>query len=442
MKQTVVDTNGAAPSGSTTYKYEYDASGVRISQTIGNAKTIYVVDGSNPTGYAQVLEEKSSTGSVTTTYTIGLDIHAQAVVAVPANVVRHFLTDGHGSTRGLFDNSGNIVVGSTPQLFAYDAYGNLLNLSGYATAISQALTAYLYSGERTDRTGLQYLRARFYDPATGRFNRLDPFAGNFEDPLSLHKYLYTHSDPVNGIDPTGEYIQLLLAALFGAVWGGIYDYAHGNDGIWDGVIAGALIAGSAALGLPAIGLSGNPVWAVAIAPAVFGGVTIGIGEYRDWSNASVPTPAQERRIWQAGRFISQVDSAWSQRHGGLAIVPVFGLTDDRGQSAWARVVKPGNTILIDSAAFTSQLSAAFFASLIVHEATHVDQGRLVGVRTSVDTQEREAYQMQSDFLRRAGISGTVDQLANRFSRNLDREFLSTHAHFFKYYGIQNPAFVP
>jgi RHS repeat-associated protein len=63
----------------------------------------------------------------------------------------------------------------------------------------------LYSGEQFDsKIGQQYLRARYYDPVTGRFNRLDPFFGNLNDPQSLHKYLYTHADPVNGIDPSGN----------------------------------------------------------------------------------------------------------------------------------------------------------------------------------------------------------------------------------------------
>jgi RHS repeat-associated protein len=62
----------------------------------------------------------------------------------------------------------------------------------------------LYSGEQFDaKIGQQYLRARYYDPATGRFNRLDPFFGNQLDPQSLHNYLYAHVDPVNGIDPSG-----------------------------------------------------------------------------------------------------------------------------------------------------------------------------------------------------------------------------------------------
>ncbi|MDR2116996.1 MAG: RHS repeat-associated core domain-containing protein [Planctomycetaceae bacterium] len=67
-----------------------------------------------------------------------------------------------------------------------------------------ALTEFLYSGEQFDsKIGQQYLRQRYYDPTTGRFNRLDPFFGNLSDPQSLHKYLYTHADPINWIDPSG-----------------------------------------------------------------------------------------------------------------------------------------------------------------------------------------------------------------------------------------------
>ena len=70
----------------------------------------------------------------------------------------------------------------------------------------QAATSLLYSGEFTDAaTGQQYLRARFYDPTPGRFNRLDPFAGNLSDSQSLHKYLYGHGNPISNIDPTGKF---------------------------------------------------------------------------------------------------------------------------------------------------------------------------------------------------------------------------------------------
>lgn len=48
-------------------------------------------------------------------------------------------------------------------------------------------------------------RARYYNPANGIFNRMDPYAGNTHDPQSLHKYAYVHNNPINGIDPTGMF---------------------------------------------------------------------------------------------------------------------------------------------------------------------------------------------------------------------------------------------
>jgi len=50
---------------------------------------------------------------------------------------------------------------------------------------------------------MQNLRARPYDPLTGRFIGLDPFAGNMQDPQSLHKYAYVHGDPIGDSDPSG-----------------------------------------------------------------------------------------------------------------------------------------------------------------------------------------------------------------------------------------------
>jgi RHS repeat-associated protein len=61
------------------------------------------------------------------------------------------------------------------------------------------------SGEQFDPDlGLYYLRARYYNPATGRFLSRDPLDGNAIDPASLHKYLYANGDPVNRIDPSGR----------------------------------------------------------------------------------------------------------------------------------------------------------------------------------------------------------------------------------------------
>jgi RHS repeat-associated protein len=95
------------------------------------------------------------------------------------------------------------------QIYSFDAYGNAL---GFDTA--EALTEFLYSGEQFDsKIGQQYLRARYYDPATGRFDRLDPFFGNLTDPQSLHKYTYAHNDPVDKYDPSGEFAIFPVLAL-------------------------------------------------------------------------------------------------------------------------------------------------------------------------------------------------------------------------------------
>jgi len=47
-------------------------------------------------------------------------------------------------------------------------------------------------------------RARLYNVNTGRFQTMDIYQGNNEDPLSLHKYPYGSDNPVNRIDPSGH----------------------------------------------------------------------------------------------------------------------------------------------------------------------------------------------------------------------------------------------
>lgn len=62
-----------------------------------------------------------------------------------------------------------------------------------------------------------------YMPTTGRFTQMDPYKGNLYDPQSLHKYLYAHGNPVNNIDPMGNFSigeisvnMAIMAVLFSA----------------------------------------------------------------------------------------------------------------------------------------------------------------------------------------------------------------------------------
>ena len=95
------------------------------------------------------------------------------------------------------------------------------------TAADNAATSLLYAGEQYDSDlSHYYLRARYYNPWSGTFNRTDPFAGNNSDPQSLHKYLYCHANPVNMIDPSGEFSlpQLLFAIALIGILAGIFFY--------------------------------------------------------------------------------------------------------------------------------------------------------------------------------------------------------------------------
>lgn len=156
-------------------------------------------------------------GEADTAFTTGYDVITQAV----AGQVLHLLYDIHGSTRALTDAAGAIAVNDngTPgdtsddaqQIFTYDAYGQAVGFE-----IAKALTALLYSGEFTNaNTGGQYLRARYYDASVGRFNRVDPFAGSRSNPLTFHKYGYTHGNPVSGVDPNGLFSMPELMTTIG-----------------------------------------------------------------------------------------------------------------------------------------------------------------------------------------------------------------------------------
>jgi RHS repeat-associated protein len=171
----------------------YDGDGNRVRKITSTTTTLYLVDTLNPSGYAQVLEELSVSGTtnLSKAYTYGLDLISQRQPGVSTN---YFIYDGHGSTRILAGAGKNVV-----NVFAYDAYGNLI------ASNSAPQTAYLYCGQQFDSNfGLYYNRARYLNPNTGRFWTSDTTEGDNEDPLSLHKYLYGSDNPVNRIDPSGH----------------------------------------------------------------------------------------------------------------------------------------------------------------------------------------------------------------------------------------------
>ena len=172
----------------------YDAFGNRVSKTVGNVTTTYLVeDDVNPTGLPQVFEE-SVNGVLQRTYTYGLQRISENQQINGTWTPSFYGYDGAGSVRQLTNSAGAVT-----DEYEYDAFGNSFTKSGTTP------NNYLYRGEQYDSDlALYYLRARYYNPQTGRFLSRDPEDGKILDPRSLHKYLYAAGDPVNHIDPRGS----------------------------------------------------------------------------------------------------------------------------------------------------------------------------------------------------------------------------------------------
>jgi RHS repeat-associated protein len=118
----------------------------------------------------------------TTKYVYGLDLIS---ATDGSGTTTYFTTDGLGSTTDLTNSSGT----ATDQ-YTYDVFGALSSHTGTSS------NPWLFTGEQTDTGGLQYLRARYYDQATGRFMSRDPIPSN-------NAYTYAFSNPTYFVDPYG-----------------------------------------------------------------------------------------------------------------------------------------------------------------------------------------------------------------------------------------------
>jgi RHS repeat-associated protein len=169
---------GVSQTGSS-QAYAYDSNGLLASSTVGSTTDNLVWDQS--TSVPLLLFD----GKDSNVYgPDGLPIE-QISTAGNVSYLHH---DQLGSTRLITDPSGN-----TTATITYSPYGQPEASTGTAT------TNLGYAGQYTDpTTGLVYLRARWYDPATGEFLTVDPLVANTQEP-----YSYGDDDPINGTDPTG-----------------------------------------------------------------------------------------------------------------------------------------------------------------------------------------------------------------------------------------------
>jgi len=116
--------------------------------------------------------------------------------------------DRLGSVRLVFesvwDTASSQYKPVVRNLYTYDAYGKRLGEG--ADTIETVYNPLQFTGQWYDAEIGQYdLRARQYDPQLLRFTSRDPVFGGYEDPLTLHRYLYCANDPINRNDINGKF---------------------------------------------------------------------------------------------------------------------------------------------------------------------------------------------------------------------------------------------
>lgn len=162
--------------------YTYDDDGRRTSKRMPDGTTTYFVyDGAN------LMQELNALGVVIASYTYdGLD---RPVSMWRGGQTYFYVLDRLGSVIAIVNSAGAAM-----NTYRYDPWGNLIASSG---SVSNRI---LFTGREFDsESGLYFYRARYYDPAAGRFIGRDPIG--IEGGANL--YAYVENNPTRDRDPSG-----------------------------------------------------------------------------------------------------------------------------------------------------------------------------------------------------------------------------------------------
>lgn len=214
--------------------YAYDSSGLLASRSSGGTTAYLTWD------QGAELPVPLADGERSYVYGPG-DIAVEQIEGETAAFLHH---DQLGSTRMLTNAAGE-AIGK----FTYSPYGSLEALNGGGT------TPLGFAGQYTDPvTGLQYLGARFYDPATGQFMSRDPL-----EALTRAPYSYAADNPIQYVDRSGLIFGIPGTPSTGEVLGGIKEGGEAVGGaVYEQAGTISTVAGAATF-VPGVDVVAGPI---------------------------------------------------------------------------------------------------------------------------------------------------------------------------------------
>jgi RHS repeat-associated protein len=167
------------------FNFEYD--GLGNIRSNGNKR--YMID---IMGMGNVIAETNMSGTTDAYYIYGLGLEARIL---SSGNTEYYVSDYRGSVVAMTDatTSANIT-----HKYQYDDFGNITQSQENDVNPFRYVGKY---GVMYANNNLYYMRARFYNPAIGRFLTEDPV-------WSTNLYPYADNNPIMGIDPQGLTVEI------------------------------------------------------------------------------------------------------------------------------------------------------------------------------------------------------------------------------------------
>ena len=229
----------SATVGTTTTTYTWSGDGIRLSSSTGPgaATTNFLVD--RAFALPQVAIERDGSGTIVTRSGYGL---SRLALTVPSFGTLYEHPDPLGSVTDLTSASGASLSWSE-----FAPFGTV-RTSG--SAAGTPTDRFGFAGQYLDPTGLYYMRARQYDPATGSFVSTDPASPSLSDPY-VSSYLYARNNPVLFQDPSGKDCTTDILQLAGCGFGAVVGFGQAAVGVGQIAVestAAVALAGTVVLG--------------------------------------------------------------------------------------------------------------------------------------------------------------------------------------------------